>query len=223
MSAAAVALAAPALPQVNLLPAEISEARTLGVVKQWLVVSLGVTALAVGTVAAVAQLRVQDAAAQLSQANAETAGLLAAQRPFGEVTAVRTELESVRSARSFALGTEILWSDYLGAVEAVTPDGVTIQTLDYSGATPLVTAPVPSDASVDTGVGTLSFTAQAEGLTDAADWADALDAVPGFDDVRVTTAALSDPTADRYTLTGTIQVDEAALAHRFDTDPEGDS
>jgi Tfp pilus assembly protein PilN len=221
--AASAALAAPAMPQVNLLPTEVRQARALGVVKRWLVASVGVTALAVGTVAAVAQLSQQDAASQLAQADAEAAGLLAEQRPYTEVTAVRAELESVRAARGYALGGEILWSDYLGAFEAVAPAGVKIHTLDYAGATPVTAAPTSGDPSVAPGVGTLTFTAQATSLTDTADWADALDAVPGFADVRMTTTTLADVATVRYEFTGTIQVEAAALAHRFDTETEGDS
>jgi hypothetical protein len=224
MKAAPTVLVAPALAQVNLLPGDIRQARTLGAVKRWLAASVGVTALAVGTVAAVAQLQVQAADSELAEADAASATMVVEQRPLAEVTTVRAQLETLRSARAFGLGPEILWSDYLGAIAAVTPPGVTIATLDYLGASPATAAQASTDPLVATGIGTVTFTAHAAAVPDTAAWADALEALPGFRDVRVSTADL-EPGADSldFRLTGTIQVDTGALAHRFDTDTQGNS
>lgn len=208
-------LAAPARAQVNLLPIEVRQARTLGVVKRWVAASAGLTVFAVGTVAAVGHVHTQIAAAELSQADAETAQLLAEQRPYVEVTAVRTELETVTAARAYALSHEILWGDYLGALVAVTPDGVAISSMDYRGATPLAAAPTSLDPLVSPGVGTVSFTAMAREVPDTATWAEAIDAVPGFGDARVDAVGLSATPGDHpYEVTGTFQVDAAALSHR---------
>ncbi|GAA2723707.1 PilN domain-containing protein [Cellulomonas aerilata] len=223
MRARTATLAAPARPQVNLLPGDVRQARTLGVVKRWTLVSSGVTLLAIGTVAAVAQLQTQIADSELAQADAESAGIVAEQRPFARITSLRAELETLRSARDHGVAQEILWSDYLGAITAVTPPGVGISTLDYTGATPLAAAPGSADPLVVAGIGAITFTALAADVPDTAAWADALDAVPGFRDVRVTTVDRADKGGDlRYEMTGTIQVDDAALAHRFDPQPEGD-
>jgi hypothetical protein len=220
----AAVLAAPALPQVNLLPDDIRRARTLGTVKRWLGLGVGLTALSVGLVAGLAHLQTQAAQSELAQADAEAAGLLAQQRPFAQVVPVRSELESMRAARSFGLAQEISWSDYLGAISAVTPPGVGISSLEYVGATPLAVAPASADPTIPAGVGALTFRAVADDLPDTAAWADALEALPGLRDVRVSTAARADEDgASRYDLTGTVQVDQGALAHRFDSQPEGDS
>jgi Tfp pilus assembly protein PilN len=217
-------LVAPALPQVNLLPGDVRQARTLGAVKRWLLVSAGVTAVAVGTVAGVAHLQGQSAASDLAQAEAEFASLQVEQGPFSQVTDVRAELERLRSARDFGVRQEILWSVHLGAVSAVTPPGVGIVTLDYQGATPLAAAPASTDPLIVSGLGTLSFTALAADLPDTAAWSDALETVPGLRDARVTAMNRADAGGRfRYEISGTIQVDERALAHRFDTQSEGDS
>jgi hypothetical protein len=224
MTGATAMLDAPALPQVNLLPGEVRQARTLGVVKRWFAVSAGVTVLALGTVAGVAHLQVQDADAQLAQAEAEAAEMLAEQRPLAEVTGIRDEVGALSSARAFALGHEILWSPYLGAIAAVTPPGVGISTLDYAGASPLSPVQTSGDPLVRPALGTLTFTALGAQVQDTAAWADALESLPGLRDARVTGTLRDDQGgAFRYEFTGTIQVDEAALAHRFDTEPEGDS
>jgi hypothetical protein len=141
-----------------------------------------------------------------------------------QVTGLRAELETMRTAQAFGLTTEVLWSEYLGAVTAVTPGGVGIVSLEYRGATPLNAPPSPNDPLVPRGLGTLSFSALAAEVPDTAAWAEALDRVPGFRDVRVASTTRSDEGGRfRYEFSGTIQVDDGALAHRFDTQSEGDS
>jgi hypothetical protein len=224
MSAAPAVLQAPAMPQVNLLPPDVRHARTLGVVKRWTAAWIGVTVFAVGTAAGVARLIEQDAAAQLAQADAETAGLVAQQRPFVEVTRVRAELRTLEEARRYGLAQEILWADQLTHIMAATPDGVAIGELTYSGATPITAAPASADPLILDSAGTITFTAVSVGVVDTADWADALEAVPGYRDVRVTTLArhvIDD--GYEYQFSGTIQVDDGALAHRFDAATEGES
>lgn len=224
MRGATPTLAAPAWPQVNLLPPEIREARTLGVVKRWMLVSVGVTTVAVGTVAGVAQVLVAEANAQLVEAEAETAALLAENQPLGEVVRVQGELETVRTAREYGLATEILWSDYLGAITAVLPPGVRVTTLDYTGQTPLTAAAPSADPLIPAGIGAVSFTALSADLPDVAAWADALDDLPGFRDVRVKTTELQHRGSGlEYSVSGTIQVDDGALAHRFSTQAEDQS
>lgn len=221
MRAATEVLVAPAMPQVNLLPGDVRQARTLGFVRRWLLVSAGVTALAVGTVAGVAELQGQTARSELAQAEAETASMAAEQRPLVDVTTVRSELETLTSARSYGLAPEILWADYLGAITAVTPAGVGIMTLTYSGATPLSGAAVSADPLIRTGVGTLTLTALAAELPDTAAWADALDALPGLRDVRVVTSTRNTlGPSFSYEFTVSVVVDDGALAHRFDATTE---
>ncbi len=224
MKAGAAVLQAPALPQVNLLPGDVRQARTLGVVKRWVAVSAGVTVLAVGTVAALAQLQVQDAESQLARANAESAAMLAEQRPLAQVTGTRDQVSALTGARSYALGQEILWADYLGAISMVIPPGVGITNLDYAGGTPLTAAPVSADPLVPSGLGTITFTALGREVQDTAAWADALESLPGLRDARISGMVRDARGGDfQYEFTGTIQVDSGALAHRFDAQPEGDS
>jgi Tfp pilus assembly protein PilN len=222
MRGGAEVMSAPVLAQVNLLPHEVREARTLGVVRRWIFASTGVTAVAVVTIVAVAHVQTSIAGSELAQAQAETTALLTQQRPYAEVNTVRTELESARAARAYALADEILWSDYLGALVAVTPDGVGIASMDYHGTTPLTSAPPSTDPLVDAGVGTLTFTAFARDVPDTAAWADALEGVPGFDDPRIDAVSLAEAAVGgrAYEVTGTVQLDDAAFSHRFDPSPE---
>ncbi len=225
MKRGTAAVAAPTSPQVNLLPEEIRARRTLGTVKRWATGSLAATALVVGAVTAAAVVERGIADSELAQADAETTALLTQQRPFSEVTTVRAEVASVAEARAAALAGEVLWSGYLDALVAMTPDGVRISGLDYLGASPTAPAPASADPLVDAGLGTLTFTAVAREIPDTATWADALETVPGLSDARISSARLGDAgnAEFRYTVTGSVQVDAAALSHRFDTATGGDS
>jgi len=217
MRTSTATLAVPSLPQVNLLPPEIREARKLGTVKRWVLVSAGVTPLAVGTLAGVAQVVVTHAESQLAEADAETAALLAESQPFTQVVTVRDQLRTAETARDHALSTEILWGDYLGAVTGALPPGVRITSLDYKGRTPITAGEAATaDPLVRSGVGIVAFTALAADLPDTAAWADALDAVPGLGSVRMNLVELQHRgSALEYSITGAIQVDDGALAHRF--------
>jgi Tfp pilus assembly protein PilN len=224
MKPGAAVLQAPALPQVNLLPGDVRQARTLGVVKRWVIASAGLTVLTVGSVAGAAQLQAQDAASRLARANAESAAMLAEQRPLAQVTGTRDQVTALTAARAFGLGQEILWADYLGGISIVIPPGVGITTLDYTGATPLTAAPVSTDPLVPAGLGTITFTALGREVQDTAAWADSLESLPGLRDARISGTVRNDESGTfTYEFTGTIQVDAGALAHRFDAEPEGDS
>ncbi|WP_129338929.1 PilN domain-containing protein [Cellulomonas endophytica] len=219
---------APRAPQVNLLPDEVRVARTLGVVKRWVLASAAVTAVAIGTVAAVAQLQTHTADADLAQAEADTARLVAQQAPYAELSTVRTALDETLAARRQVLGGEVLWSERLGALVAVTPDGISLTTVDYLGATPVAPVQASTDPLVTTGLGTLTFAGHASGVPDTAAWADALDALPGFSDARIDAVRRDDSGGAGglpYSVSGSVQVDAEALSHRFDdvTDTQGES
>ena len=225
MKRGTASLGAPLLPQVNLLPEEIRTRRTLGTVRRWTAASLAATALVVAAATGAAVVERGIAEDELAQADAETTQLIAQQQPFSDVTTVRTEVASVTDARAAVLAGEILWSAYLDAFVAMTPDGVRISGLDYLGATPVAPAPAPADPLVAAGVGSLTFTAVAREIPDTATWAEALETVPGYSDARISSAELTDHAGGefRYTVTGSVQVDVAALSHRFDSTSDGDS
>ncbi len=227
MTATTVARPLSTAPQVNLLPSDVQARRNLGVAKRWLAASVGVTALAVGVVSGVAQLRTADAAAELAEAQQQTADLLAAQQPFLEVSRLRADIDMVDTARRGTMATEILWSDYLGAVAATTPEGVRITSLAYTEATPLAGGQPAAggviDPATDAAVGTLTFTARASGMPDTVAWVDDLEDLRGLTRSTVTGVALVDFGGTlEYEITGTVQVDDGAFSRRFDAPREGD-
>lgn len=237
-SAAGVGLGAPALPQVNLLPPEIHAARSLGRTKRWL--GIGVLAV-VGAIAVAymwATFEDRNAKQELADAQRETEQLLTEQRSYAEVLDILAERNRVIVARGLSTSTEVLWSPYLDAIAEVSPDTVSITSLDYTGATPDTAAAGPADPLQGPSIGTLTFEARAATVPDMADWLDALEAVPGFADPWYTVAeheaeegeaevlwtelgavGIGDDVQDVtfYAITFTVQVTEDALSRRWET------
>lgn len=216
MSERTMGLQAPALPQVNLLPPEIRSARTLSVVKRW----LGIAILLSFTVAALgygyAVLEERAAHADLDLANAATNDLLAEQARYADVPLVLGQLATIEDARRLGMSTEILWSDYLGAITAAIPEGVTLETLNYAGASPSVPRTLSGNALFAPAGGVIAFSGRAPTIPDTAAWMDALDAIPGLRDAWITVDQIGgDDSESYYLMTSSVQVDASAYANRF--------
>lgn len=218
-----VGLGAALRPQVNLLPPEIRNRRSLGRVK----VRLGIALLFVLLLAALAFVYAafteNTAAEELAAAQRDVADLTAQQEEFAEVPRVKGQIDAVATARELTMATEVLWTTYLRSVQAVTPEPVRITTFSTAMPGPLQ-APMSSTSPLDAlSVGSVNFTGNAATLPDLAAWMDALDAVPGLADPTYTTAELTDDDGvTSYSIAVTVQVDDKAYALRF-VPKEGDS
>lgn len=208
----------PELPQVNLLPNEIRAARGLKQLKVYLagVVCLALIVVALGF--GWSSLTASNAAEELERENQRTSDLLAEQRKYAEVPVVLGQLSKAYTAREIAMSTEVLWKDYLGALNAVSPEGVSIATMSVAAATPIEAPAGPAHILQLPSVGTITFTGAAPTLPDTVSWLDGLNSIHGFDDARIT---LTDSKGDgelHYEFTATVQVTADAYALRFDAE-----
>jgi len=203
-------------PQVNLLPAEIRAGRVLGRVKMWLAVVLVATiVLAIAGFVGSALVE-RSAADELAAKQAEVQRLVAEQSKYNEVPQVKAQIASTESARRLGMSTEVLWKGYLGAIQAVTPAGVTIKNLTTELPTPVLPGSVSAAPLVSPSLGSISFVGQARTIPDLSAWMEALDGIPGLADATFATATLTD--ADGlvyYDIATTVQVNDIALASRF--------
>lgn len=223
------ALNAPVLPQVNLLPPEIRAARALRPVKRWVAISAVLALVVVGGTYLVGTLERSNAQAALDAANEETTVLLAEQQKYAEVPKVTGALAANERARKATMATEVLWADYLGAVEAVIPEEVSIDTLAVDLVTPGTQAPLESPA-----LAKLTFQTRSLTPPDVATWLRSLNAIPGFSDANLVSldvdgedrVAVDDESEDAdaeievdqyYVARTTVLVTVDALSHRFDT------
>lgn len=216
-SGAATALSG-TLPQVNLLPPEVRAARGLRVTKRWLLIGLVVTVgLCIGAFG-LALISGATAANELLEAQDETLRLETEAAKYSEVPLVMDALEQARTARSLGMSTETQWRPYVDAITAVLPANVSIETLSYTGATPMVAPAPPTDPLQAPSVGQLAFTAHTATVPDTSAWIDSLNAIPGFGDAWVSSAAVTeDETGIYYTVSATVQVTDATYSHRFDS------
>ena len=212
--------AAPTLPQVNLLPPEVTAARGLHQLKRWLVLGIATVVLALALVYVVAVLSGVQARSDLRAAEEETQRLLAAPAPYAEVPVVLGRLDDTTRARELGMSTEIQWTTYYGAISGALPDGVSIDSLRYSGESPMASAPAPASPLAAAAVGQIQFAARSVTVPTAADWATALDSVPGFSDAWISafTVTADDAGNPYYTVSGTVQVTAGAYSNRFAAD-----
>ena len=204
------------MPQVNLLPPEIRAARGLRVVKRWLLLVLALV-VAVSAMGFAGSLLVKSAAEDdLAQAQTETSRLQLEQQKYAEVPQVLNEVQAVTSARQLGMSTEVQWKSYLGAISAVLPHGVSIDSLAFTGATPMTPAAPAANPLGAPSVGQVKFTARSQTVPDTAALIDALNSVPGFVDAFVSSTTVTSNTAlTYYTVDASVQVTTAAYDHRF--------
>ena len=207
-------------PQVDLLPPEVRASRKSKRTKRLLVlVVLFVVFLAV-VGWAYALLTLRDANQQLASAQADTDRLTAQQTTYAEVPRVQDQLSRARNAISSATATEILWKGYVEAFRAVTPPGVSYAQMQFTVSND-PNASTTSDPLQAPSIGQISFTGSALTLPDIASWLDAIRAVPGLADPWISQAAVTDQDGNVwFQIAGTVQINDAALAHRFDPTPD---
>lgn len=211
---------APRHPQVNLLPPEIRASRSLRRVKRLLVIVLAATVAVAGLAYLWAANEVRVANAALEAAEAETARILAAQKEFAEVPQVLDQLAMATEARALGTSTEVLWRDYLDDLVASAPDDVAFESIDMSGATPMVAAEEWANPLLSEAPTVLAFTGRAIKVPDTAAWIDALEEIPNFVDAYVTSVAIAEEDADGdkssyYEVSGSVLVTRDAYASRF--------
>jgi len=212
------------LPQVNLLPPEVRSARGLASIKRWLVLALLVTLALCALLYAVNVAASRSADDDLVAAQNETSRLTLEQAKYAELPRVQEQLKLIQSTRTTAMSTDVLWKSYLDAIAAVLPEGVSLDVLSMTGATPMTpTAPSANDPAASS-VGSILITARSLTMPDTAALIAALDSVPGLGNAWLTTAVVAaDPDHGvYYKIDGSVQVEPSAYSHRFDPADDSD-
>lgn len=201
-------------PHVNLLPPEARAKRALARAKPRLAVFVGAVALVTMAAFALAMVTDSGAARELAAAQDANASLIQQQAQFAEVPQVRGEIAEMEAARAQVMSREVLWRQYLGAIQAVAPDGITISSLT---ATPLAASDAAGSTVLDPGAATITFVGQSKTVPSTVAWIDALDSIPGFSGATFSSLQATDgASGSYYQLSSTVQVTAAAFAHRFD-------
>jgi Tfp pilus assembly protein PilN len=209
------------VPRVNLLPAEILQARRVSGIKR----VLGVAVLATVAVCAGgvvwAQAGVGSAQDDLDAVQAHGAQLRAEQAKYAQVPTVLALIDSATNARQQAMNRDVLWYGLLSDLALTTPKGVKLDSLSVSLDQGTSTAPDPLTPA---GIGQVSFTGKATRFPDVAAWLEAVATLHGLDGSTLQTATRGNPDGTSSTVTSgapisftsTIQVTSTALTHRYD-------
>ncbi|MEN0128156.1 MAG: hypothetical protein AAGC49_01860 [Brevundimonas sp.] len=209
----------PGMPQVNLLPPEVVEARGLKALKRKLLVL--VVAVAALCVIGFGYGKMQGASAssELSDAEAKTTQLQAEVQKYAEVPATIAQLKKVEGSLAAAMATDVDWKKAVAQIAAVLPDTVSIDTYTVAGATPMEAAAGPADPLQSPSVGTISFTLRATEAADTAPWIDAMNSLPGFQDAWFSQATTSsDDGGDFFQIQGSVQFTQDRYTNRFAAD-----
>jgi Tfp pilus assembly protein PilN len=204
------------VPKVDLLPAEIVQARRLASLRR--VLAGGVVAVALLCVGGTLWAHSGAAAAQedLDAVQARGAQLRSEQARYAAVPKLLNLIESADAARERAMSQDVLWYGFLSDLSLTTPKGVTLSGLQVSLDKPAVA----TDPLVPPGLGTVTFTGSAQRFPDVAAWLDAVGSVHGLDGSTLQSASREDPAAAAgaraVNFTTTITVTSKALTHRYD-------
>jgi len=211
----------PPRPQVNLMPPEVLEGRAVAILKRrmvWVIVIVLLASIVLYGLAFIARMGAEDRYAE-SLVTAEA--LLQEKKKYSPVTQVLKDIEDTQDARTFALSTEVNWSNYVYSIEAVLPPGVVVTSTSIAGIGPGAELAQGQDDLTRPGIAVISFAALSETLPDGAAWIDALNSVPGLADANLQSSVLQDEDGtELYLVTSTVQVTEEALANRTFSDQE---
>ena len=209
------------IPRVNLLPPEIAAERRLKKTQLALgLVTAGVIAALAGGFA-LSLHSVNQAEDALAAEQATATKLETEKAQYAEVPKVLNALETTQLARSQSMSADVLWYSQLDQLNAEFPQGFTFTslTMNMYGVSGNAAAPVPDALNPKPVIGEILVEGKAPNYVNTAQWYEALEAHPGFENPFVTKADLG--WDDEYqenvvVVTSSVQFTDELLSHRFD-------
>ncbi len=204
------------LPQVNLLPSEISDARSLKRLQGVLAAVLVLVLVVIGGATLVASRSVTTAQERVDAENRETTRLQTEQRKYAEVPVILKQYSDTSSALFRASVGEILWVPVIGTVSATLPKGVEVRKLVVESWTPTDGAPAPADPAQAAVMARLAFELASETRPEVSELLSGLEGVPGFTDARVSSIDTVGTGEDAtYSSIVSVSINAGGLAGRF--------
>jgi Tfp pilus assembly protein PilN len=204
------------VPRVNLLPPEIMERRRFRQLQLMLGAAVLAALVVAGALTYWATTGVTHARDDLAAAQTQVSTLRARESQYAEVPRVIAEVEAATAARAQVMAADVVWSRYLGDLDAALPQGAAFTTLtaNVSGST----TAAATGTGVPAGIGTVSVAGTAPSYGAVSAWMDALDAVAGIDSPTLSGASkdTSDTTGAAVTFSTGAVVTDAALSHLYD-------
>lgn len=204
------------LPQVNLLPTDITDARDLKRLKVVLVAVVAIVLALAVAMYVVTLGTVSAAQGRLDDANRETARLQTEQRKYAEVPVVLKAYDDTSRALFDASYGEVLWTGILDALTAELPKDAELRRIVVEAWDPTQGLPDASDPVQRSTVARLSIELVSTTRPVAAEWLAGVEALPGLSNSRlVEVTAVGKPSDVKYTSVVTVTADAGALAARY--------
>jgi Tfp pilus assembly protein PilN len=203
------------VPKVNLLPAEILQARRLAGLKRVLTGVVAAVVLVCVGATVWAQAGASAAQDDLEAVQARGAALRAEQARYAAVPKLLNLIQAAGAARERAMSQDMLWYGFMSDLSVTTPKGVTLNGLQVSLDKPAVV----TDPLVNPGLGTVTFTGTAKHVPDVAAWLDAVGRIHGLDSSTLQSVTREDTAGGKsgtLNFTSTVTVTSKALTHRYD-------
>lgn len=209
---AANALSIGGEPRVHLLPLEVSERKKLKLLKRRLGFAVIATVVVVAAAYGAVTVSLATAQSQLADVQTRTGQLAAQQAKFAAVTKVQADAAAIQAAQKATTANEVLWADYVKAVEATLPAGAAITDFGGSldapfGGAAAVAAPLSSPH-----VATIQLTVTMN-QNPIGGWLNTLPSIKGF--VDATPNSVSMKSTGIYTVVVTIHLNSDAFSGRF--------
>ena len=228
------------VPHVNLLPPEILERRALRSLTKALAAAVLATVVVGGAIGYQAGSGGGEAHASLDAATAQQSRLQAQVNALSPASAALADAQATQSSLRAALSNEVLWSAYLDQLKLKLPEGVRFSSVQItpstgsagaagsSGSSASAAAPprpvnttasqaesAPGAAGADAIAG---MTLNGVGVSQeaVADLLQALQTVPQFSNVYLTSSTADGDKAALVTFAITVDVTSNALSHRYD-------
>lgn len=209
----------PGLPRVDLLPASVASADSFRRVQVGLAAALGLVVVGAAAATVLAGAQVDRAQGELAAEQARTTTLQQQEAQYADVPLVQAQLDALTTARTAALGDEVLWYRYSAHLSGVLPQSMRLTSLQMSS-TPAAVDPATGVATVtaDAPVGSMTLSLDGSTVPDSAALLDVLDATPGLAGPWADSTTV-DPTTGDTTVAAHVDVSRAALSGRW-TQPD---
>ena len=201
-----------ASPRVDLLPPEVADRKKGAALRRSLVMGVvGAVVLSAGAYAFASWQSIQ-AAVELSDAQVETAALIAQQGEFGEVRTLSGLRATITDARQTGALTEIDWSLFYTDIQATLPAGMTIDQFVISANSPTRELAAPTVPTHGARAAEVTYIVTSPSLEALSTWLVTLKGVLGYADATATPAVTG---PGGYTATVVLDVDSQRYTKRF--------
>ncbi|QIK83577.1 hypothetical protein [Sanguibacter sp. HDW7] len=209
------------LPQVNLLPTDVTDARNLKKLKAVLAVVIALVLVLVGGLTFVASGLVSKAQGRVDAANAETTRLQVEQRKYAEVPIVLGRIDETENALFRSGMGDVRWKPTIDALTSQIPEELEVRKLVIEGWDAAQGSISLNDPSQRSGLHTrISIEMVSKTLPDVAKLLADLEALPTVESARLFSSEVEEGEGDDFTHSTIASVTLNGLAASGTTFPK---